>query len=179
MVVWGNGSELSGSMLLFSGTGVQVGPTRRLISDIDQYHYHVIWLAEIERYFVMSRQGFSSETVLGDRQGEIRASRSLPHPLIREARPAVRWRAEAEAFKVAYPTLIRDVALLRVESDTIIYHGGSTAIPIPCFQGSVGPRPVPARLLSPIATALPNGAARASSYLSPISMTPATRSSRP
>ncbi len=123
LAAWGDGSVLWGSLLTLSGGEVQVQPAQALITGIAQYHYHLVWLDEIARFFVLSRRGSGSEAVLVDREGTIRARRSLPHPVIREARPAARWHAAAGAFKLAYPTLVRDVALLRVESDAIAYYG--------------------------------------------------------
>ncbi len=125
LVVWGDGDRLWGSVIEVTGgngDGVRVQPPQLLLSGIEQYYYQVLWLPEIERFCVISKRWLGSAALLLDRRGVIRArDLLLPHPLVREARPAAVWVPEAGAYKILYPTLVHDLAVLRADSGSVAY----------------------------------------------------------
>jgi hypothetical protein len=124
LVIWGDGERLWGSTIAFHGGGLQVQPAQLLLSGIEQYHYQLLWLPEIERFCVVSKRWLGSAALLLDRQGVVRARHELlPHPLTREARPAAVWVPEAQAYKILYPTLVHDLAVLRARAGSIGYAG--------------------------------------------------------
>ncbi len=112
-VGWGDGDAFSGVILAADGGTFSRTPARVYIAGIEQYHYHVAWIAALSRFIIVAKTGESAAACLVDLDGRAAPCvRGLP-PLVREANIAV-----SDAL-IAYPTGARDLAFLRATTQTI------------------------------------------------------------
>ncbi len=125
-VGWGDGYEFYGSVLSTDGNSVSYTQPQSYFYNITQYHYQVIWLDELDRFLVIVERPRPNKTwgnslvALIDTQGDMTVNQVITGwPIIREAQPAAKWDDLEQAYKVVYPTRKRDVAVLKVSSNSI------------------------------------------------------------
>lgn len=118
-VGWGDGETFSGAVCRIAGDTLSWTPRQEYLFHISHYYYQVIWLDQLRRFLAIAKSGSRSSICLIDSSGRRTAWQSVPAPIIREARMAARWDSLAAAYKIAYPTGTRDLAVLKITSAEI------------------------------------------------------------